>query len=283
MKNILIRSLTGIVYVTLVVLSIQLNQYTFLALFSVITWLCLNEFYGLMNVHKKVKINRGYHCFGGILLFASIYLYASSLSLYVSGFKASILFLPYFLYIVSVLISELYEKQADPITHVACIFLGQCYIALPLSLLNLLAFRNAGFVSQYHSVFLLALFVFIWTNDTGAYVTGRIWGKHRLFSRISPKKSWEGFAGGLIFTLASSFVFAHFEPSIPYYHWIGISLLVALFAVWGDLVESLIKRTLDVKDSGHALPGHGGFLDRFDSLLLAVYAIVFYVQAFIQN
>jgi phosphatidate cytidylyltransferase len=283
MKNLFTRSFTGIVYVALIVLGIQLNQYTFLALFSVITGLCLSEFYTLMSVHKKVNINRWYHSFGGVLMFVSIYFYSSSLSLYSSGFRASLFFLPYFLYIVSVLISELYEKQADPVTHIACIFLGQCYIALPLSLLNLLAFRDAGFFSSYYSVFLLSLFVFIWANDTGAYVTGMLFGKHPLFPRISPKKSWEGFWGGLIFTFASSFIFARFEPSIPYYHWVAISLAVALFAVWGDLIESLIKRTLGIKDSGQSLPGHGGFLDRFDSLLLAVYAIVFYVQVFIQN
>jgi phosphatidate cytidylyltransferase len=170
----------------------------------------------------------------------------------------------------------LYEKQPDPLAHLAYIFLGQGYIALPLSLLNFLAFPKAE-VSSYCSVFLLALFVFIWANDTGAYVLGMLFGKHRLFLRISPKKSWEGFAGGLIFAIASSLIFAHFEPAIPVYHWIGISVSVALFAVWGDLVESLIKRTLEINDSGHALPGHGGFLDRFDSLLLAVYAIVFYI------
>jgi phosphatidate cytidylyltransferase len=236
-----------------------------------------------MNVHKKGKINRWYNSLGGLLLFVSVYVYSSSAFIYVSGWGAYLLFLPYLLYIASVLISGLYEKQADPITHTAYIFFGQCYIAIPLSLLNLLAFREIGFGSSYYSVFLLSLFVFIWTNDTGAYVIGMLWGKHRLFPRISPKKSWEGFFGGLAFAVASSFIFARFEPEIPYYHWITISVLVALFSVWGDLIESLIKRTLDIKDSGHTLPGHGGFLDRFDSLLLAVYAILFYVQIFIRN
>jgi phosphatidate cytidylyltransferase len=154
---------------------------------------------------------------------------------------------------------------------------------LPLSLLNLLVFSpaDAGVV-VYYPVFVLALFIFIWINDTGAYLVGILFGKHRLFERISPKKSWEGFFGGLLFTTASSFVFAYFEPEISYYHWMGISLVVVVFGVWGDLVESLIKRTLEVKDSGKAIPGHGGFLDRFDSLLLAVYAVLFYVQLFIR-
>jgi phosphatidate cytidylyltransferase len=190
------------------------------------------------------------------------------------------------LYIVILLISELYVKQPDPLTHIAYIFLSHFYIALPLSLLNFIAFRTifiSPLVTIYTPVFLLALFVFIWVNDTGAYLTGMWLGKHRLFPRISPKKSWEGFFGGLVFTVASSFVFAYFKPEIPYYHWVILSLLVVLFGTWGDLVESLFKRTLEVKDSGRTLPGHGGFLDRLDSLLLAVYAVFFYVKLFIQN
>jgi phosphatidate cytidylyltransferase len=202
--------------------------------------------------------------------------------LYAAGIFPSSIFFSYLLYIVIVFISALYEKQPDPITHIAYIFLGQCYIALPLSLLNIIAFPGGetGIVT-YYPVLVLALFVFIWVNDTGAYVVGMLLGKHRLFERISPKKSWEGFFGGLVFTVASSFIFAYFEPEIPYYHWIGMSVVVVIFGVWGDLVESLMKRTLEVKDSGKAIPGHGGFLDRFDSLLLAIFAMVFYVQLFI--
>jgi phosphatidate cytidylyltransferase len=268
------------VYVGLIVSGILVNQYTFAGLFAVVVVFCLGEFYHLLNVRKNTKINTGYHCFGGLLLFLSVYFYASSGCVY-SRTVVSLIFLPYLLYLVSVLICELYGKQPDPIAHLAHIFLGQLYVALPFSLLNLLAFKESGFISVYYPVFLLSLFVFIWVNDTGAYVVGMLFGKHRLFFRVSPKKSWEGFFGGLIFTVASSVIFAHFEPEIPYYHWIIISILVALFGVWGDLVESLFKRSLEVKDSGNAIPGHGGFLDRFDSLLLAVYAVLFYVQAFI--
>jgi phosphatidate cytidylyltransferase len=275
MKNILLRALTGVIYVVLIVSGIVSNSYTFLCLFSVVTVLCLWEFYGLINAQKRTRINPWYNCFGGFLLFISSYLYFAGI------FPHSVFF-PYLIYVFIVFISELYEKQQDPITHAAYIFLGQCYIALPLSLLNILAFPavDTGVV-VYYPVLVLALFVFIWVNDTGAYLVGILFGKHRLFERISPKKSWEGFFGGLLLTVASSFAFAYFEPDVPYYHWMGISLVVVVFGVWGDLVESLIKRTLEVKDSGKAIPGHGGFLDRFDSLLLAVYAAMFYVQLFI--
>jgi phosphatidate cytidylyltransferase len=275
MKNFLTRTVTGIVYVALITSGVIANSYTFLCLFSIIVVLCLWEFYGLLNTQKKTKINRWYNCFGGFLLFVSTYLYAA-------GIFSHSIFFPYLFYVVIVLILELYRKQQDPIIHAAYIFLGQSYIALPLSLLNLIVFPAVTTGSiVYYPVLVLALFVFIWVNDTGAYIVGSLFGKHSLFKRISPKKSWEGFFGGLLFTVAVSFIFAYFEPKIPYYHWIGLSVAVVLFGTGGDLVESLMKRTLEVKDSGKTLPGHGGFLDRLDSLLLAIYAVLFYVELFI--
>jgi phosphatidate cytidylyltransferase len=274
MKNFFLRTLTGTVYVALIIVGIIGNRYTFSGLFSVVTVLCLREFYTLINAQKRTGILVWYHCFGGLILFVATYLYAS-------GVTGHFVFFLYLLYIVAILIAGLYEKQQDQITRSAYIFLGQWYIALPFALLNILAFPEGA--GSYYPLLVLSLFVFIWINDSFAYITGILLGKRRLFPRISPKKSWEGFFGGLLFTVASSFVFAYFEPEIPYYHWIGISVVVVIFGTWGDLVESLMKRTLEVKDSGQALPGHGGFLDRFDSLLLAIYGVLFYVELFIRN
>ena len=277
MRNLLLRTLTGLAYILVIIAGIIGGAYSFLALFSTITVLCLREFYHLIHAQKQIRINPWYHCPGGLLLFVSTWLYAA-------GIVSHVIFLSYIIYVALVLILELYEKQKDPIMHSACIFLGQCYIALPLALLNALAFRaGEGGENPYDWVYLLALFVFIWVNDTGAYLIGSKFGKHRLFERISPKKSWEGFFGGLFFSAASSFVFAHYNPEIPYYHWMSLAIVVAVFGTWGDLIESLMKRTLGVKDSGNTLPGHGGFLDRFDSLLPAVYAMLFYVELFIRN
>lgn len=277
MKNFIQRLLTGTVYVVLITSGIMANRYTFLCLFAAIVVICLNEFYGLVNAQKRARINPWYNCAGGLLLFVCTYLFAS-------GTFGHYIFFPYLLYVVIIFITELYEKQQDPITHMAYIFLGQCYIALPLATLNLIAFNLVEVNTVvYQPILILSLFVFIWINDTGAYLVGITIGKHKLFPRISPKKSWEGFFGGLVLAVASSLVFAYFEPEIPYYHWMGIAALVVIFGTWGDLVESLMKRTLEVKDSGQSLPGHGGFLDRFDSLLLAVYAMLFYVQLFIRN
>lgn len=269
--------LTGIVYVGIINLGIIWNIYSFLVLFSVITVLCLREFYGLLNLHKQLEINTYFHYIGGLILFITTFLFSS-------GYFGYSIFFIYLVYVVTTLILELYVKKADPIGRLASIFFGQCYIALPLSLLNFIVFQGIGGESPVYSrILILSLFIFLWMNDTGAYLIGVTFGKHRLFERISPKKSWEGFFGGLVFTLLSAWIFAWLRPEIPLYHWMGLSLAVVIFGTWGDLVESMIKRALDVKDSGQSLPGHGGFLDRFDSLLLAVYAMLCYIQLFIQN
>jgi phosphatidate cytidylyltransferase len=271
MKNFLLRSLTGSVYVVLVVAGVIVNSSAFVALFSLVVILCLQEFYGLINVSKRASVNPYFHCFGGLVLFATGYFYAS-------GILGKLILVPYLIYIVISLISELYRKNQDPLMNLAYTLLGQCYIALPLSVLCSLAFGVDDSGIHYSQTPVLALFVFIWVNDTGAYLVGITLGKRRLFERISPKKSWEGFFGGLVFTTLSSLVFFHYEQGIPYYHWIGLAVTVVVFGTWGDLIESHLKRTLDVKDSGRSLPGHGGFLDRFDSLLFAIYGMFFYFR-----
>jgi phosphatidate cytidylyltransferase len=271
------RLLTGIAYVGIINLGIIWNIYSFLALFSIVTALCLREFYGLLNTHKHLEINTYFHCIGGLILFNAAFLFSS-------GHFGYGIFFVYLIYIVTTLILELYGKKPDPIGRLAATFFGQCYIALPIAVLNFIVFREIdGGAPTYSRMLILSLFIFLWVNDTGAYIIGVTFGKHRFFERISPKKSWEGFIGGLIFTLLSAVIFSLIRPEIQLYHWIGLSLTVVIFGTWGDLVESMIKRALDIKDSGQSLPGHGGFLDRFDSLLLAAYAMLFYVQLFIQN
>ena len=158
--------------------------------------------------------------------------------------------------------------------------MSQFFIALPLSLLNILAFQSTenSFV-EYNPILPLSVFIFIWANDTGAYCVGSIIGKHRLFERISPKKSWEGSIGGGILVIAISLIFAHYFTFISPIKWVGLALTVVIFGTWGDLVESLFKRQLGIKDSGHILPGHGGMLDRFDSAILAIPATVVYLYS----
>lgn len=172
----------------------------------------------------------------------------------------------------------LFEKE-NPLNNWAYAMLSQMYIALPFALLNVLAFHSdeTASISQYNAILPLSIFIFNWVNDTGAYCTGMLFGKHKLFERISPKKSWEGSIGGSVFCIISSFILAHFFPFMSTGVWIGLALTVVIFGTWGDLTESLLKRRLGIKDSGNILPGHGGMLDRFDSAILAIPAAVVYL------
>jgi len=172
------------------------------------------------------------------------------------------------------LVAELYTKEDSPLNSLAYSLMTQVYIALPLSLLGAISSLTQPSV-------LFAIFFFIWINDTGAFVVGSMIGKHRLFERISPKKSWEGFFGGWIFNIIAALIFHNYCSSFfdlrgSLTTWIVLATVVTLFATWGDLIESLIKRNLKIKDSGNLIPGHGGILDRIDSLLLVLPAVFIY-------
>ena len=175
------------------------------------------------------------------------------------------------------MISELYLKKANPMLNWAYSMLSQLYIGLPFALLNVLAFHNDPEYSSvsYNPILPLSIFIFLWLSDTGAYCVGSLIGKHRLFERISPKKSWEGSIGGGVVAIGASFILAHYFTIMSMWEWAGLALVVVIFGTWGDLTESLLKRQLHVKDSGTILPGHGGMLDRFDSALMAIPAAVF--------
>jgi phosphatidate cytidylyltransferase len=181
-------------------------------------------------------------------------------------------------------VSEIYTRAPNPIHNWAFMLLGQVYCAATFSLLNFITFQPANVAQSNFTAWpVFALFTFVWLNDSGAYLVGTKFGHHPLFERISPKKSWEGFVGGLVLTLCSSQVFAFYLPGISWYNWLGLSVVVVVFATWGDLTESLMKRSLGIKDSGTLLPGHGGMLDRFDSVLLALPALYIYLKLFIQR
>ena len=173
------------------------------------------------------------------------------------------------------LILELYMKSNNPIRCLAISLMSQIYIGLPLA-----AMTSIGDFIGLH--FVLVVFLMIWINDTGAFVVGSLFGRHRLFERISPKKSWEGFFGGLGFNLIAGWLFAigggyFWDIRMNVISWLILALVITLFSTWGDLVESLMKRSLNIKDSGHMIPGHGGILDRIDSLLLVMPAVFIYL------
>ena len=277
LKNLIVRAVTGVFFVTAMVLGI-LHPHALIVLFALITGLSIWEYTGLMNNIKGVKVNRFISTIIGVYFFLAV------AGLRLTPVEGFVVFVPYILSILYLLISELYLKNENPINSWAYTMLGQMYIALPFSMINVLAFQQVqpGQVT-FDYLLPLSIFIFLWTNDTGAYLCGSLLGKHKLFPRISPKKSWEGSIGGGILVLIVAGVIGYFANigatphmlSIP--GWVGLGLVVVFFGTWGDLVESLLKRTLGVKDSGNILPGHGGMLDRFDSSLLAIPAAVMYL------
>lgn len=277
MKNLIIRALTGIIFVVVLISAIYIHPIFFLILFCIITGLTLWEFGGLVKHYENANLQRTVNVLGGVYLFIATFVYAN-------GLTDGKIFLPYLLFIMLTMIAELYYKAPNPINNWAFTLFAQVYCAGSFSILNFIgAEPGTPGVMSYTPFFIMAIFIFVWLDDTGAYLVGSLIGKHKLFERISPKKSWEGFFGGLILSLASSQAFAWFAPEINRMNWLGLAATVVLFGTWGDLIESLLKRTLGVKDSGNVLPGHGGMLDRFDSVMLAVPASYIYIELFIRN
>ena len=275
MKNLVQRTITGILFVAILVGGILFSPLTFGLLFMLITALSVWEFARLVNQRADVAVNPFITTLGGVYLFLAIYCYCTEAT-------DARIFIPYLLILIYLLVSELYLKQPSPMNNWAYSLMSQLYVALPFALLCVLAFQRNAVESDsspisFNAILPLSVFICNWSNDTGAYCTGMLFGRHRLFERISPKKSWEGSVGGGIISIIVSLVMAHFFPFLSTLQWVGFALVVVMFGTWGDLVESLLKRQLGIKDSGNILPGHGGMLDRFDSTLLAVPAVVLYL------
>jgi phosphatidate cytidylyltransferase len=257
-----------------------LNPKAMVVLFAIITGLSMWEYTGLVNEHTQdVQLNRFISTVAGVYFFIAVAAWRTGA---VSNF---IIMVPYVLTILYLLVSELYTGNKNAVADWAYTLFGQMYIAMPFALINILGFELApdGSGIHYDMLLPLSIFVFLWLNDTGAYCSGSLFGKHKLFPRISPAKSWEGSIGGGILVMAVAAGVGYWansgtEPhTLSIIQWVGLGLVVVFFGTWGDLVESLFKRTLGIKDSGTILPGHGGMLDRFDSSLLAIPAAVVYL------
>ena len=277
LKNLITRSITGILYVAILV-TCFLQAFNMVIVFALITGLATWEFTGLVNEYKHVNVNRL------ITTVAGVYFFLAVAGVNSGAIQTNAVFVPYLLTIIYLFISGLYTKSSDSVNDWAYTMLSQMYIALPLSTINVIAFRQAADgLNYYYYLLPLSIFIFLWTNDTGAYCTGSLFGKHKLFPRISPAKSWEGSIGGGILVLIVASIMYYIESQgenlsgLNLIEWLGLGLVVVVFGTWGDLVESLLKRTLGIKDSGNILPGHGGILDRFDSSLMAIPASVVYL------
>ena len=276
MKNFIIRTITSLFFVAAIV-TCFLSPRAMVLLFALVTGMTIWEFSGLINDRQAVTINRFITTVAGVYLFLAM-------AGYNSGITPSSVFIPYLVSIIYLMVAELYLKAKDPINNWAYTMMSQFYIALPFSLLNVLAFRSNGQEIVYNYLTPLCVFVFLWINDAGAYMCGSVFGRNKLFPRISPGKSWEGSIGGCLLVAIAALLLWYFtekngvnELGLTAIQWVGLGLVIVVFGTWGDLIESLFKRTLGIKDSGNILPGHGGMLDRFDSTLLAVPAVVVYL------
>ncbi|WP_299818713.1 phosphatidate cytidylyltransferase [uncultured Pontibacter sp.] len=268
LSNLSQRIIVGVLGAAIFVGSILFGEWTYFILFLGLTLLGILEFYRLVQV-QGIMPHRGIGVTLGAVFYTSVFLVERELvAAEIMYISAPLLFL--------VFILEMYRKHPQPFTNIAFTIMGAVYIAGPFGLLHTLAFIEGAYSWQP----ILGLMLLIWASDTGAYIAGKNFGKNKLFERISPGKTWEGWIGGTLLAVAVGYVLSLFFTDLQTYQWVIVAFLVAVFGVWGDLTESLLKRSLGVKDSGTLLPGHGGILDRFDSLLMAIPFIVAFLKIF---
>lgn len=268
MKKLMRRALSGGVYAGVLIFSILFSKVTFICVFYILMIFCLYEF------KKMIQLKSVFPYIIGTLLFVFGFI------LNVEDIPSRIIFeyvgVLLFLTIFGSFASILFAKKEEVISHLGKIFLSIIYIVVPFVLIVQIPFLNSTF--KYINTTILGVFILIWTNDTFAFLVGKNLGKHKLFERISPNKTIEGFFGGLIFTFIASFILAHQFTTLSLVQWIVIAGIVSVFGVLGDLIESMFKRQAGVKDSSNFIPGHGGFLDRFDSVIFAAPFIFIYLQ-----
>lgn len=268
LSNLNQRIIVGVLGAAVFIGGIWYSEWTYFLLFLGLTLLGISEFYNLVRV-QGIKPNKPLGLILGGMFFVSMFLVQKeSMPSEVLYLSLPVLFLT--------LILEMYRKKAQPFTNIAFTITGVAYVAGPFGLLNLLGYLHGEYSWQP----ILGLMLLIWAADTGAYIFGKSFGKHKLFERISPGKTWEGWAGGTLLAVLVGYGMSFSFVDLQLYQWVGMAVIVAVFGVLGDLTESMLKRSLGVKDSGTLLPGHGGLLDRFDSLLMAIPFIVTFLEIF---
>ncbi len=274
-SNLVQRIITAVIGAAAVVAGIMFSEWTYFLIFFIITGLTLWEFYKLAGLDGMLP-QKSFGTLLGLLIFC--------LSFFIE--RGDISYRYYFIFfplLSCVYMIKLYKKfERKPFTNIAFNFLGIFYVAIPFALLNIATFENRAY--DYQIIF-GCLFI-LWASDTGAYFAGTFFGRRKLFERISPKKSWEGFIGGAILAFLFAYSLPYFfhaighPPTILSWQWMVIGVIIIVGGTFGDLVESLLKRSIEIKDSGTTLPGHGGFLDRFDGLLISAPFIVAFLEIF---
>jgi phosphatidate cytidylyltransferase len=270
-KDLLLRISTGFIFLIVVIGCIIWNPYSLASLFYVVSVLGMLEYYSLCKTG-------GSHPQGtlGVITGTVLYLTIELVKLQMVPLAAVSLSIPFFM---AIFVHELYRRRPDPFNNIAHTMVGIIYIMAPLALLNVFSFEEI--VNEYHPEVVLGFFIMLWLNDTGAFVFGKLFGKHKFFPRISPNKTWEGAIGGAFLAIAGGVVISLYYDQFSPLIWIILAVIIAVSASLGDLVESLLKRSIKVKDSSNLLPGHGGILDRFDGVLLASPMVFTYLMVFV--
>lgn len=274
-SNLTQRVITGLIGAAVIVGSILYGQWAYFAVFFFICFMTLREFYILAFLDGMV-VQKTFGTLIGLVVF--------SLSFFIEADIISYrLYFIIFPLVSCVYMIKLYKKfERKPFTNIAYTFLGIFYVAVPFALLNIATFEN----QQYDYQIIFGCLFILWASDSGAYFAGTMFGKRKLFERISPKKSWEGVIGGGLLALSFAYGLPYFfssighEPTIRSWQWMVVGGIIVVGGTYGDLIESLLKRSIEIKDSGTALPGHGGFLDRFDGLLISAPFIVAFLEIF---
>ena len=279
MKELIKRAVTGVVIVLFVLGGFWLHYISFCITGLIIMIGAQLEYYRMIQ-YTGIKPQTVTGIIAGVVTYLLSTVVASGLL----PMDSLVLVVPV---LVIIMIIELYRKQEKPFQSLAYTFFPMCYVVVPISLFPFSAFLEEGLsplivsdVVVFSPGIVIGFFILLWTNDTCAYLIGTKFGKHRLMERISPKKSWEGFFGGLVCTLLVSWLLSDLLGVVNTKIWMLIALIVVIFGTYGDLTESMLKRSIGVKDSGSIMPGHGGFLDRFDSSLLS-FPIVYLVFLFL--
>lgn len=273
MSNFWARTITGLSMVFLLLFSLWYSNWLFAGIFLVIVILGIWEFYTLFS-SEDIKPQKIYGTVCGSLLYLILFLFKNTYFITSPLRNNFTLYAAMAMFSLSFII-ELYRRKTKPLENIAITAAGVLYVALPIALLNLMdTASSARFIG--FPAFLLGYFMLTWFYDTGAYLYGKQFGRHKFFERVSPKKTWEGTIAGAIVAGLTAAVFAYLVPGIIMADWFVLALLVVVFGTFGDLTESLFKRSLKIKDSGNILPGHGGILDRFDTIFISAPFVFLY-------
>jgi phosphatidate cytidylyltransferase len=274
-NNTLVRVIVGAAGIPMIIILAVFGNYYFLAFCAVISFFCMNEFYNLFEIPEK-QLSGLSKWFGGISIHKAIFLLISSLIVISFYFEhINYVLILYFLMFIYLILDEVF-KTTKHFEAIGTWLLSIVYISTPFGLLSLMA--SDKFISLFETNYAIVCMVLVWVSDTFAFFGGKLFGKHKLAQRISPKKTWEGSIIGFTVTLIAGLVFRYFfYKDISAAQFLVIALIVGVFAQIGDLFESHLKRSVEVKDSSSIIPGHGGVLDRFDSLLFSVPALYIYL------